>query len=75
MNNIYDLLSNQKETTLLTYIITENKNGTINLTIGGGNRRSVQFKKVKPDDSRLITKVVDLLLEYKKYEKWLEKQK
>lgn len=75
MNDIYELLSRQKETTLLTYIITANKDGTINLTIGGGNRRSVQFKKVKPDDSRLITKVVDLLLEYKKYEKWLEKQK
>ena len=75
MNNIYELLRNQKETTLLTYIITENKNGTINLTISGGNRRSVQFKKVKPDDSVLICTVVDLLLEYKKYEKWLEKQK
>lgn len=73
-SDIYELLSKQKDTTLITYIVTENKNGTINLTISGGRKRSVNFKKVKPDDKEFLKKITVLLIEYKQYEKWLEKQ-
>lgn len=73
-SSVYELLLSQKETKLVTYIITENKDGTINLTIGGGRKRPTRFKKVKPDSEELVKKVLNLLLEYKQYEKWLEKQ-
>lgn len=76
MNDLIDVLQNQKEVKYLTYFVTQDKVGLIKLNISAaGVSKKYKFKSV----DACLSKIIDILLELRGLEAWslrrLEKEK
>lgn len=76
MQNILEILENQQEVKHLTYFVTKNKFNVIEIKFGLFESQKIyKFS----DENTCLSKLVDILLELKKKEKWflkkLEKKK
>lgn len=67
MTQILDILKNQKEVLYLTYFISQDKLGIIKLKLCTINI-SKQYKF--QDENACLNKIIDILLELKRLEKW-----
>lgn len=71
MQEVLRILENQQEVEYLTYFVTKNKFNVIEIKLGLFDmQKSYKFS----DESSCLNKLVDILFELKKKEKWFLKR-
>lgn len=73
-NSLEKILKDRDNPEILTYSVIYLEDGLVNVTIGGGMKRSKHYKKKDPEDLKLIAQVLQQIDEIKEHYKRMKRK-